>query len=248
MLSLIERPLSWRESAIAASLLLAAGAAYCLAYTLSQGLVESPLVPLGWGIANLLPWLAAFELAKRRAGEHGRALPPAGTLAAILAGAALLSLLLEIGLGIIAPPDSSSELAFQALRRLPGAALVLFLLLLAGVLRGRGRARAEAAAAPAPLPLLAQQIDWIRAAGNYLEFHCAAGLVMRRLTIKQAEASLADQGFVRIHRSLLVNASRIARLRRGKLYDEVELVDGTLLRVGGAYRSQLRRWEPRRAA
>ena len=71
---------------------------------------------------------------------------------------------------------------------------------------------------------------------------------MRRLTIKQAEASLADQGFVRIHRSLLVNAARVAQLHRGKLYDEVELVDGTLLRVGGAYRSQLRREEPRRAA
>lgn len=247
MLGLIERPLSWRESAIAASLLLAAGAAYCLAYTLSQGLVESPLVPLGWGIANLLPWLAAFELAKRRAGERGRALPPTGALAAILAGTALLSLLLEVGLGIIAAPASSSELAFQALRRLPGAALVLFLMLLAGVLRARGLVRAEAAA-PAPLPLLAHQIDWIRAAGNYLEFHCAGGLVLRRMTIKQAEAALADQGFVRIHRSLLVNASRIARLHRGKLADEVELVDGTLLRVGGAYRSQLRRREPRRAA
>ena len=246
MLSLIERPLSWRESAIAGSLLLVAGAAYCLAYTLSQGLVESPLVPLAWGIANLLPWLAAFELAKRGAGERGRAFPPSGALAAIIAAAAVLSLLLEIGLGIIAAPASSSELAFQALRRLPGAALVLFLLLLAGVLRGGGQARAAAAAAP--LPLLAHQIDWIKAAGNYLEFHCPAGLVMRRMTIKQAEAALADQGFVRIHRSLLVNASRIARLHRGKLTDQVELVDSTILKVGGAYRSQLRRLEPRRAA
>jgi hypothetical protein len=244
MLSLIERPLSWRGSAIAGSLLLAAGAAYCLAYTLSQGLVESPLVPLAWGIANLLPWLAAFELAKRGAGERGRAFPPSGALAAIIAGTVLLSLLLEIGLGIIAAPASSSELAFQALRRLPGAALVLFLLLLAGVLREGGQARA---AAEASLPLLAQQIDWIKAAGNYLEFHCPAGLVMRRMTIKQAEAALADQGFIRIHRSRLVNASRIARLHRGKLADEVELVDGTIHRVGGAYRSQLRRLEPRRA-
>lgn len=246
MLSLIERPLSWRESAIAATLLVAAGTLYCLAYTSAQGMVESPLVPLAWTLANLLPWLAAFELAKRSAGERAGALPPAGVLAAIIAAAASLSLLLGIGLGFIALPVSSAELGFEVLRRVPGAALVIFLLVLARTFNRRGAA--PAGEAGVPLPLLARQIDWIRAAGNYLEFHCAAGLVMRRMTIKQAEAALADQGFVRIHRSLLVNASGIARLHRGKLADEVELVDGTMLRVGGAYRSQLRRLEPRRAA
>ena len=239
MLALIERPLSWRQAAIAGSLLVVAGAVYCLAYTLSQGFVENPLVPLAWALANLLPWLAAFELAKRNPGP--------GPLATIIAGAALLSLLLETGLGFIATPASPGALGFELLRRVPGAVLVLFLLVLGRSLNGRSAARDGAAAAP-PLPLLAPQIDWIRAAGNYLEFHCPAGLVLRRMTIKQAEAALAAQGFVRIHRSLLVNGSRISRLHRGKLADEVELLDGTRLRVGGAYRPQLRRLEPRRAA
>ena len=241
MLGLIERPLSWRESTIAALLLIASGAAYCLGYTLSQGFTESPLAPIGWTAANLLPWLVAFEAAKRAASAD-RALPPLGLLGSILAVAALASLLLEIALGFIALPVTARDLMFEALRRVPGAALVLFLLLLARALRGRRRARVTAAA---PLPLLPRQIDWIKAAGNYLEIRCAAGLVMRRMTIKQAEAALAAEGFIRIHRSLLVNQSRIARLHRGKPADEVELVDGTLLKVGGAYRSRTRRIAPR---
>ena len=162
-------------------------------------------------------------------------------------GAALLSLLLESGLGLIEVPASARELGFQLLRRVPGAVLVLFLLLLGRRIGSRNAGRSGEAGA-APLPLLAHQIDWVRAAGNYLEFHCPAGLVMRRMTIKQAETALGAHGFVRIHRSLLVNGARIACLHRGKLVDEVELVDGTLLRVGGAFRSQLRRIEPRRAA
>lgn len=243
MLALIERPLSGRESAIAAVLLFAAGAAYCLAFTFSQGLSESPLVPLAWTAANLLPWLAAFELAKRSSPD-GR-LPRPGRLAAILIGAGLVSLALEIALGFIPVPGSARALLLEALRRVPGAALVLFLLLLARAVRGRQAAAVRTA--DAPLPLLPRQIDWIKAAGNYLEFHCTAGLVMRRMTIKQAESALAGEGFVRIHRSRLVNASRIVRLHQGKLADEVELADGTLLKVGGAFRSQLRRIAPRRA-
>lgn len=244
MLGLIERPLSGRESAIAAALLFAGGAFYCLAFTFSQGFSESPLVPLAWTAANLLPWLAAFELAKRSAA--GSRLPRPGRLAAILVGAGLVSLALELALGFIPVPGSGRALLLEALRRVPGAALVLFLLLIAQAVRGRHGAPARTVGAP--LPLLPRQIDWIKAAGNYLEFHCAAGLVIRRMTIKQAERALADEGFVRIHRSRLVNASRIVRLHQGKLADEVELADGSLLRVGGAYRSQLRRIAPRRAA
>jgi hypothetical protein len=246
MLALIARPLSWRESALAGSLLLAAGALYCFGYNFSQGLVESPLLGLAWSVANLLPWLGAFELAKRAAGAAPRGLPAFGHLAGLVAGAALLSFLLELAFGLIEFSSSPGDLLFQVLRRVPGAALVLFLLILAGAMRVRRNGRARPAAEP--LPLLAHQVDWIKAAGNYLEFHCAAGMVLRRMTLAQAEAALAADGFVRIHRSILVNASRIVRLRPGKLADEVELDDGTRLRVGGAYRSQLRRIQPRRAA
>ena len=243
-LAFVERPMSRREGAVASALLLAAGALYCFAYTLFQGGLENPLVGLAWAAANLLPWLAAFEIAKRRACLR------AGPLVAIMAAATALSLLLEIAFGLVETQAIASDVAFQFLRRVPGAALLLFLLVLARGLRARHRRHTHAAADPLPveLPLMAHQIDWIGAAGNYLEVHCAAGLVMRRMTMAQAEAALAPQGFVRIHRSTLVNKSRIARVHRGKLSDEVELVDGRRLRVGAAYRAGLAAPDRRQAA
>lgn len=244
MLGLIERPLTRRESVLAGALLVASGALYCLAYTWSRGVAEHPLQALGWTGANLLPWLAALELAKRTG--SGNRLARAWTLVAILAGAAMASLAIEIALGLIPIPRTGEGLLFEAVRRVPGAALVLLLLGLARV--RRLRPVAEAASDAATLPLLPGQIEWVRAAGNYVEFHAGGRLVMRRMTIKQAEAALAAHGFLRIHRSLLVNQVRIARFHQGKLADEIALVDGTTLKVGGAYRSQLRRWLPRRAA
>src|SRR4029450_378519 len=173
-----------------------------------------------------------------------------GPLVAIVTAAMALSLLLETALGLIEAQAVASDAAFQLLRRVPGAALILFLLVLVPGLRARHRRHARTSGEPVPaeLPLLAHQIDWIGAAGNYLEVHCAAGLVMRRMTMAQAEAALAPQGFVRIHRSTLVNKRRIARIHRGKLPDEVELLDGRRLRVGAAYRAGLPVLDRRQAA
>ena len=246
MLGLIERPLTRREIVFAGALLAGGGALYCLAYTWSQGIAEHPSAAIGWTTANLLPWLAALELAKRAASGRQGGFPSAAMLVAILAGAALASLLIEASLGLIPFPRSAEALLFEALRRLPGAALVLVLTRL-----GRARADRRVDASPVkapPLPLLPRQIDWVRAAGNYVELHCGGRLVMRRMTIKQAESALAAHGFLRIHRSVLVNQSRIARVHTGKLADEVALLDGTVLKVGGAYRSPMRRWLLQRAA
>jgi len=245
VLALLQRPLSPGQAAAAGLIVLAAGGAYCFTYTLLQGAVENPLVGAGWAAANLLPWLVAFEAAKRLPEPRRRA----GTMVAIMAAAAaVLSLLTEAGLGLIAA-ERTPDLAFQLLRRVPGAGLFLFLILALPAWQERRSAASDRAADPAPeLPLLAHQIDWIKAAGNYLEFHCAAGPVLRRMTMAQAETLLARAGFVRIHRSAMVNAARIARVRRGKLVDEVELVDGRRLKVGGAYRARVAPLERRLAA
>ena len=233
--------MSSRQLAAAGFVVLAGGGIYCTLYNLLQGRLESPLVGAAWASANLLPWLAAFELAKRL----GLARQAGWRLAGLLAGTALVSLLLEAGLGLIAPA-AAPDLAFELIRRLPGAGFVLVMILALRMERARGARKA--ANDTQELPLLAHQIDWIGAAGNYLEFHCAAGLVMRRMTLAEAEARLAAADFVRIHRSTIVNAARIVRIRRGKLADEVELAGGRLLKVGAAYRPGLARVERRLAA
>jgi hypothetical protein len=52
-----------------------------------------------------------------------------------------------------------------------------------------------------------------RSAGNYVEFHLADGRrPLTRATLASVEAALAPRGFVRTHRSWLVNAERIRAL------------------------------------
>ncbi len=230
---MLERPFSMRQSLALGGVLVGGGALYCTAYTLFQGEWENPLSGAGWALVNLLPWLAAFELGKRA--KRGAGTPAAAwrTIGAILLAAGLISLagglLLE---GPFAP-------AFEIVRRLPAMALVAGLLALAPGRRGEGPPVDEEG-----LAWLPAQIDWIRSAGNYVEIRARGHVVLRRMTMRRAEALFSGDGFVRIHRTMLVNAARIEALRRGKAFDEVR-VDGTWLKVGGAYRHLFRHFVPR---
>lgn len=49
------------------------------------------------------------------------------------------------------------------------------------------------------------EILWAEAAGNYVELHLASRSLLQRQTLAALEDELAAQGFVRIHRSRLVN-------------------------------------------
>lgn len=74
-------------------------------------------------------------------------------------------------------------------------------------------------------------IDWIEASGDYARIHAgsASYLVSERL---QALEQLLDDRFVRVHRSILVNLSRVQELHReGDGSGSVRLVDGVRLRV-----------------
>ena len=233
----LDRPLTPAALAAAGTALVLAGGAYCSAYTWTQGEYESPLVGAAWAAANMLPWLLAWEAGKRLLGGPGAGWRVEGVLAATAA----LSIAVEAALGVTAPDWGSADPLFQLVRRLPAALLVAGLLALAAWAARREAGRpASAAAAEAPeLPFPPQQVDWVKAAGNYLEFRSPAGTALRRMTMAQAEALLGRQGFVRIHRSALVNGARVARVRRGKPGDEVQLADGTWLKVGAAYRPAL---------
>lgn len=112
--------------------------------------------------------------------------------------------------------------------------LIYFAMVAVFVLSARLGARAESAAAPAE-PLLAppaepdpvfdvrdgarlirtpvKEIVSARSAGNYVEVHLADGRrPLMRATLATVEAALAPHGFVRTHRSWLVNAKRVRAL------------------------------------
>jgi two-component system LytT family response regulator len=86
------------------------------------------------------------------------------------------------------------------------------------------------------------EIDWVGADGDYVSVHAGAKSWLLRETIAAAEARLALSGFVRIHRSTLVNICRVRELlplSKGEF--TVVLRDGTELKLSRNYRFALER-------
>jgi two-component system, LytTR family, response regulator len=86
------------------------------------------------------------------------------------------------------------------------------------------------------------EIDWVEADGDYVSVHVGAKSWLLRETIAAAEARLALSGFVRIHRSTLVNIYRVRELlplSKGEF--TVVLLDGTELKLSRNHRFALER-------
>ena len=78
-------------------------------------------------------------------------------------------------------------------------------------------------------------IGWVEAAGNYVEIHTREATHLIRGTLAGFEERLAEHGFVRIHRSRLLNKARISGFRPTPSGDlEITLDDGRV--VGGSRR------------
>jgi DNA-binding LytR/AlgR family response regulator len=215
MFDLLRRPLSpGRLLALAGAVTLTV-ALYCVAYTVLAGRPDSYPQALGWAIANICPWLIALEAGKR--------VQVWTTVALTLAAALMVSLALGYVLRVSAEP-----LLFEAVRRVPalGASAAAI-----GLLRSRVGQKTSSE----PMKLLPRQIDWVRAAGNYVEVRAGGRTIVQRASIGSVERELATHGFVRIHRSTLVRRDRIARIRP----QDVVLHDGTHLPVGKRYRAAL---------
>lgn len=80
-----------------------------------------------------------------------------------------------------------------------------------------------------------EEIDWVSAAGNYVELHGSFGSELARRTMADVEAELAAHGFVRIHRSRLVRRTAIASTQTRQSGDfDITLRSGTV--IGGSRR------------
>jgi two-component system LytT family response regulator len=84
-------------------------------------------------------------------------------------------------------------------------------------------------------------IDWIGADGDYVRIHTGGKSHLVRDTMAAMEQRLDAGTFVRIHRSAIVNVSRIRELRPYSSREyAVILRDGTRLRLSRRYRDRLR--------
>jgi NO-binding membrane sensor protein with MHYT domain len=64
--------------------------------------------------------------------------------------------------------------------------------------------------------VLAQDVSFLRADGHYTQVYTDAGRLFCAWPITQAAKRLLPTGFIKVHRSYLVNPSKIARFERGK--------------------------------
>jgi hypothetical protein len=129
-------------------------------------------------------------------------------------------------------------------------AIVLGAWLLAAALRRPAAAAGPREAAPPPAAesrieirdggrrvwVAPADVLWIEAAGNYVELQLAERAWLQRQTLAAMEKELAEAGFVRIHRSRLVNRRHVRAVESNDSGDfTVTLADGR--RIAGS-----RRW------
>jgi len=84
-------------------------------------------------------------------------------------------------------------------------------------------------------------IDWIAADGNYAKVNIGAASARVRETISDLEERLRPAGFMRVHRSIIVNADRILRVEpwaNGEYL--IILRNGTKVNSGRGYGEQIR--------
>jgi two-component system LytT family response regulator len=86
-----------------------------------------------------------------------------------------------------------------------------------------------------------REIDWIVAVGNYVKIHRGGESLLVRHTLATLEERLRSDGFVRIQRSIVVNARKIVELvRESRDSYAVVMSNGTKLRLGERYRENLK--------
>jgi two-component system LytT family response regulator len=88
--------------------------------------------------------------------------------------------------------------------------------------------------------LRADEIDWVEAAGNYVQLHVGSATHLMRETMGGLETRLDPEKFVRIHRSAIVQVDRIKEMQPAFHGDYIVILqDGTRLNLSRSYREKL---------
>jgi DNA-binding LytR/AlgR family response regulator len=94
-------------------------------------------------------------------------------------------------------------------------------------------------------PLDPKSIDYIEADGNYVTLRTGKMEYLSRDSVKRLSMQLAELGFVRIGRSLLVNAAAVSYAEMaGHGTFALTLTSGACLRTSAAYRNSILRIIP----
>ena len=89
--------------------------------------------------------------------------------------------------------------------------------------------------------LYVEEVDWIRAAENYVELHVAQASHLLHVAMNTLEKSLDPDTFLRIHRSLIVNLRRVKQIQPVSHGEYMLLLhDGVRLQSGRTYHERVK--------
>jgi len=90
-----------------------------------------------------------------------------------------------------------------------------------------------------------ERIEYVNAAGNYVEITAQGQRYLMRATMKQVEDLLPPTDFIRIHRSHIVQRDQIERIKSEPSgHGTVHLRSGRALSMSKKYKSELQRFRP----
>lgn len=85
------------------------------------------------------------------------------------------------------------------------------------------------------------RVDWVEAAGNYVELHVGDETYMLRATMKEIENRLGSNDFARVHRSTIIRRDFLESVKPAMNGDKtLFLKDGTELRLSRRYNDNLK--------
>ena len=232
------RPMGPRTVAGVGTLLIVAGASYCLLRELLICDTHSPGQAAAWAAVTMLPWLAAFECNKLVL----RCVSAKRARIALIATVLPLTLIVSgVIQWLVFPSHEQSLGAAMQVHAVSHASETIIVVLLTVIATYAISLPIKADARGSGLPVEPSRIRWLKSAGNYVEFRTDTRSHVCRMTLRQAQALLDANRFIRISRSVIVNRAAIDPDSQG-LRDHVRLVDGTEHKVGDAYRAEIARF------
>ena len=235
------------------AVVLLAAMAYCWMHSsIADGGQHDPLITLRWATTHWGGWPLllplCYALIRRLQFRIGLAAALALAAPLAIAGAAIAAWIIDWLWG---GPWTLAAALYRMIPIAGGTYLVFvalaFWLLHPALLSPRATPLSPAPAAPMlavstgsrEQRIGAEQICWVQGARNYAELHAGSAQYIMRSSMRELEEMLSAHGFIRIHRSYLVNRKQVDALqqRRGEVL--LRLRDGTELPVGRTYREQV---------
>jgi hypothetical protein len=210
-------------------------AAYCLVHGFVIDIEMNLPRTLAWAVVSTLPWLCAWEGLKRLEQRPAQSLQLV-LCAGVLIAALTVCVALEYALAAVysADNDSIAQIVYRLLPIPFGIAVVRRLMQPSKPVRGsQAEPVLNVPTRQGTLAVRACDIEYIKAAGNYVELVTGDRTLLMRATLQDLSERLGPIGFLRVHRSLLVNPLHVVATRRGPRGRRVvEVRSGAELPVG----------------